>query len=242
KMLPLILFFASLSQAQDNTPLPLPSITSTTSITVPWSSIPAPSATGTVWSSTSAPTAAPASSGGGGGGDTGQGAVCGRGFTYCGYILRDHQGFEEADIVKSYCSASKENCLDGKTKTDPIQALYVCVPPDNSSSTSAAYITNPNPNAFISSNSDQGNSAPLGSSFFSSLFGGGSKIHPRGGWSTKKRRQSGTDSGNNNGVGGGDSCSKTDTAGNKIELLCSCGGSCLNPDRDHIGRCDAPCN
>ncbi|KAK0739282.1 hypothetical protein B0T21DRAFT_362308 [Apiosordaria backusii] len=89
-MLPLILVFASLSQAQDNTPLPLPSATSTTSITVPWSSIPAPSGTGTVWSSTSAPTSAPAASGGGG--NAGLGAVCGRGFTYCGYILRDHQG------------------------------------------------------------------------------------------------------------------------------------------------------
>ncbi|KAK4177622.1 hypothetical protein QBC36DRAFT_371073 [Triangularia setosa] len=240
-MLPLILLFVTLSQAQDNTPLPLPSPTSTTSVTVPWSSIPTPPGTGTVWSSTSAPTPVPDASGGGGG-------VCGRGFTYCGYILRDHQGFAEADIVKSYCSASQANCPDGKTKTDPIQALYVCVPPDNSSaSLLSPHLSPSNPDISPQSNpytnSDHGSSSSSSSSsrfFFSSFFGGGSKVHPRGFAEAKKKRQSGTAA--DNGAGGGSSCSNVDTPGNKIELLCSCGGSCLNPDRDHIGRCDAPCN
>ncbi|KAK4669800.1 uncharacterized protein QC763_206180 [Podospora pseudopauciseta] len=237
KMLSLVLLlFASLSRAQDNTPLPLPSPTSTTSVTVPWSSIPVPpAATGTVWSSTSAPTSAPAASGGSGAA-TGQGAVCGKGFTYCGYILRDHQGFAEADIVKSYCSASKENCLDGKTKTDPIQALYVCVPPDNSTTT-LSLTSNISPNSNPYANSDDGSSSH--SSFFRSLFSGfgsnNNKLHPRG-FNNKKRQAPVA------GAGGGSSCSLTDTPGNKIELLCSCGGTCLNPDKDHIGRCDAPCN
>jgi len=38
----------------------------------------------------------------------------------------------------------------------------------------------------------------------------------------------------------GGACSAT--TGNRIELLCSCGGQCLNPSVDHIGRCDVPCS
>ncbi|KAK4451922.1 hypothetical protein QBC34DRAFT_457675 [Podospora aff. communis PSN243] len=55
--------------------------------------------------------------------------ICGQGYTYCGYILRDHQSFAEEDIVKAYCAGTPDNCANGKTKTDPIQALYVCLPP-----------------------------------------------------------------------------------------------------------------
>ncbi|KAK3326580.1 hypothetical protein B0H66DRAFT_530579 [Apodospora peruviana] len=69
---------------------------------------------------------APAATGGiPGSGDS----ICGQGFTYCGYILRDHQNYKEEDIVKAYCAGNKDNCANGKTKTDPIQALYVCLPP-----------------------------------------------------------------------------------------------------------------
>lgn len=39
----------------------------------------------------------------------------------------------------------------------------------------------------------------------------------------------------------GGSCNTLATAGNRIELLCACGGNCLNPVSDHIGRCDAAC-
>ena len=38
-------------------------------------------------------------------------------------------GFKEEDIVKAYCAGNKGNCANGKTKTDPIQGLYVCLPP-----------------------------------------------------------------------------------------------------------------
>ncbi|KAK4157199.1 hypothetical protein C8A00DRAFT_29910 [Chaetomidium leptoderma] len=56
--------------------------------------------------------------------------VCGAGFTYCGYILRDHKNFPEQDIIQAYCAAHKDNCINGTTKTDPIEGLYLCVPPD----------------------------------------------------------------------------------------------------------------
>ncbi|EGS20944.1 uncharacterized protein CTHT_0027830 [Thermochaetoides thermophila DSM 1495] len=55
--------------------------------------------------------------------------ICGAGFTYCGYILRDSQNFNEYDILQTYCSAHKHNCPNGKPRTDPYQALYLCVPP-----------------------------------------------------------------------------------------------------------------
>jgi hypothetical protein len=40
----------------------------------------------------------------------------------------------------------------------------------------------------------------------------------------------------------GCSLGSTPTAGNRLVLLCSCGGNCLNPAPDHIGRCDASCS
>ncbi|KAK4039805.1 hypothetical protein C8A01DRAFT_36182 [Parachaetomium inaequale] len=56
--------------------------------------------------------------------------VCGAGFTYCGYILRDHKNFKEDDIVNAYCAAHKDNCVNGTARTDPLQALYICLPPN----------------------------------------------------------------------------------------------------------------
>ncbi|KAK4105123.1 hypothetical protein N658DRAFT_201409 [Parathielavia hyrcaniae] len=76
----------------------------------------------TISSSTPSPTGSP----------TGPDApgVCGAGFTYCGYILRDHKNFNEKDIIKAYCAAHKSNCINGTTQTDPLQALYICLPPN----------------------------------------------------------------------------------------------------------------
>ncbi|KAK3327492.1 hypothetical protein B0T19DRAFT_441469 [Cercophora scortea] len=147
----------------------------------------APVATGS-W-----PVAAPAPSSGA----AGNSAICGQGFTYCGYILRDHQNFKEEDIVKAYCAGNKDNCANGKTKTDPIQALYVCLPPN----------ATPKHRKMIKAR--QAGTSPT-STLLSSP--------------------------------GGNTCSATAQTGNAIELLCSCGGSCLNPASDHIGRCDAPCS
>ncbi|KAK4462150.1 hypothetical protein QBC42DRAFT_286816 [Cladorrhinum samala] len=243
-------------------------------------------ASGTVFSSTTAPT----------GGVDANAPMCGRGFTYCGYILRDHQKFKEEDIVKAYCAASKDNCANGKTKTDPIQALYVCVPP------SAALVqeeeeeeeegkknkkneiqpidydydhdyqdesNHPAAALFQAVNNVQRRGRSRSSSSPSLRFGDGGLFNRKQQQqqdqqqqkSAAKRQQpkvstvvvvpntaavsppqssglSATDSG----IGGGDSCSNTATPGNRIELICSCGGQCLNPEADHIGRCDAPCS
>ncbi|KAK0720532.1 hypothetical protein B0H67DRAFT_552690 [Lasiosphaeris hirsuta] len=144
-------------------------------------------------------------------------AICGQGFTYCGYILRDHQKFPEEDIVKAYCAGNPENCADGKTKSDPIQALYVCLPsqPNSKRAVAAAKPAVMIKGRQAASGVSTG-TTPISTSFWSSTGA--------------------------NGVGGGNSCSSTATTGNRIELLCSCGNQCLNPSADHIGRCDVPCS
>ncbi|KAK3997500.1 hypothetical protein QBC44DRAFT_354529 [Cladorrhinum sp. PSN332] len=352
-------------------------------------------ASGTIYSSTSAPTGAV--------GDNEP--MCGRGFTYCGYILRDHQKFKEEDIVKAYCAAAKDNCANGKTKTDPIQALYVCVPPSAtpqekgekdedepikaekgpdgiwhitnlnkreskegkdsndgggmvsidgprgttpSATTPISILSNPSnedvqiidlacglgdpgfnddePCTSIPRNDNDDESANdrhhhhyhhkrnIPSSSSSSQKGDRHKhnghlhhskapraanplpstppntphsfraagvagaAHRFGGLFNHNKQQllsarqqsqsqristvtivpaasaavsvsvpvspaqSSGLSASDNGMGGGDSCSNTATPGNRIELICSCGGQCLNPEGDHIGRCDAPCS
>ncbi|KAK3370323.1 hypothetical protein B0H63DRAFT_528047 [Podospora didyma] len=179
---------------------------------------------------------------GGGSSDT---AACGQGFTYCGYILRDHQNFKEEDIVKAYCSANKDNCANGKTKTDPIQGLYVCLPPNANPkpkmvkgrqlTTTVIVGGAATPPAVISSTLTLGAPAPppVGTSpaspLFSPVSSSSSIIIPPGN--------------SQDGAGGcGPSSGQTAQTGNRIELLCSCGNSCLNPLSDHIGRCDAPCS
>ncbi|KAK0619771.1 hypothetical protein B0T14DRAFT_537430 [Immersiella caudata] len=137
--------------------------------------------------------------------------ICGQGYTYCGYILRDHQSFAEEDIVKAYCAGTPDNCANGKTKTDPIQALYVCLPPAGATFQPPRHHVHGRRQAPVPGTSS---STP----FFTSTG------PPAGG----------------SGAGSG-TCSTTPTVGNRIELLCSCGNQCLNPSADHIGRCDAPC-
>ncbi|KAK0636298.1 hypothetical protein B0T17DRAFT_613052 [Bombardia bombarda] len=161
-------------------------------------------------------------------------AICGQGFTYCGYILRDHQNFKEEDIVKAYCAGSKENCANGKAKTDPIQALYVCLPPN----AKQLQQHDDEPQQQQQQHQDQHGRRNVA-------------LHTV---KVKGRRQAPTSPVNNvfpsttGGVGGasnnngpGNTCSSVATTGNTLQLLCSCGGQCLNPVEDHIGRCDAPC-
>ncbi|KAK0754516.1 hypothetical protein B0T18DRAFT_424893 [Schizothecium vesticola] len=143
--------------------------------------------------------------------------ICGKGFTYCGYILRDHQSFPESEIVKAYCAGNVANCANGKTKSDPIQALYVCVPPGGAAVTPGGGLAN------ISDYTQQHHvqdrvDGEKSTSFFTS---------------------SGAPTSAAQGDDGG-ACAAT--AGNRIELLCACGGQCLNPTVDHIGRCDVPCS
>lgn len=105
--------------------------------------------------------------------------------------LTRHTGFAEADVIKAYCAGSADNCASGTPKTDPLNALFICLPP-----------TSP----------------------------------PR-----RKRQGPQPSGGSSGGAAPPNGCSSTPGPGNQLALLCSCGGQCLNPDADHIGRCDKPC-
>lgn len=78
------------------------------------------------------------------------GATCGVGYTYCGYILKEQKSnshvapliskdatmtdkiwladFDEATILTAYCAGGYCNSSKGSTDTDPMQALFVCLP------------------------------------------------------------------------------------------------------------------
>ncbi|KAJ4425223.1 hypothetical protein N0V82_000032 [Gnomoniopsis sp. IMI 355080] len=56
------------------------------------------------------------------------GATCGVGYTYCGYILKEQKNFDEATILTAYCAGGYCNSSKGSTDTDPMQALFVCLP------------------------------------------------------------------------------------------------------------------
>lgn len=176
-------------------------------------------------------------------------ALCGQGFTYCGYILRDHQNFKEEDVIKAYCAASEGNCANGKTKTDPIQGLYVCLPANANPKEDAAGMS-PNPHFESSAPASSGTAISGLSRFFSILssrmhMGQNHAVHAENNMDSGKMmhaRQAPTQASNATNAGNdGGSCNTLATAGNRIELLCACSGNCLNPVSDHIGRCDASC-
>ncbi|KAJ4389334.1 hypothetical protein N0V93_006801 [Gnomoniopsis smithogilvyi] len=56
------------------------------------------------------------------------GANCGVGYTYCGYILKEQKNFDEGTILTAYCAGGYCNSTKGSTDTDPMQALFVCLP------------------------------------------------------------------------------------------------------------------
>ncbi|XXH00703.1 hypothetical protein Hte_007053 [Hypoxylon texense] len=61
-------------------------------------------------------------------GSDGVGAKCGKGYTYCGYMLTSQgHNFAPNDISKAYCSGLSELCANGKTRTDVQQAVFVCM-------------------------------------------------------------------------------------------------------------------
>ncbi|KAI1346620.1 hypothetical protein F5Y01DRAFT_319554 [Xylaria sp. FL0043] len=71
-------------------------------------------------------TASPTPASGGPGPSTG--AKCGKGYTYCGYMLTGQgHNFAPSDIDKSYCNGLPELCPGGKPKTNADQAVYVCM-------------------------------------------------------------------------------------------------------------------
>lgn len=54
--------------------------------------------------------------------------TCGVGYTYCGYILQQEKHFEMGSILTAYCQGGGCDAKTGTTRSDPSQALYVCVP------------------------------------------------------------------------------------------------------------------
>ncbi|KAI1297505.1 hypothetical protein F5Y03DRAFT_280556 [Xylaria venustula] len=77
-------------------------------------------------SASSPKTASPTPASGGPGPSSG--AKCGKGFTYCGYMLTgEGHNFAPSDIDKYYCDGLPELCPGGKHKTSPDQAVYVCM-------------------------------------------------------------------------------------------------------------------
>ncbi|KAI1362073.1 hypothetical protein F5Y08DRAFT_341988 [Xylaria arbuscula] len=73
-------------------------------------------------------TASPTPASGGPGPST-AGSKCGKGYTYCGYMLTgEGHNFSPSDIDKSYCAGLPELCASGgKRKTKPDQAVFVCM-------------------------------------------------------------------------------------------------------------------
>ncbi|KAI1772899.1 hypothetical protein F4818DRAFT_127985 [Hypoxylon cercidicola] len=56
------------------------------------------------------------------------GPKCGKGYTYCGYMLTANgHNFAPNDISKAYCSGLSELCTTDKFKTDVQQAVFVCM-------------------------------------------------------------------------------------------------------------------
>lgn len=117
-----------------------------TTISLP--AAPPPLPTGEPPSSSTA--SAPVSSGpGGSGGSGGSGPKCGKGYTYCGYMLTSDghsrsihaletiseqlssltylSDFAPNDVSKAYCNGLSELCANGKPKTDVQEAVFVCM-------------------------------------------------------------------------------------------------------------------
>ncbi|KAI0491042.1 hypothetical protein F4859DRAFT_520628 [Xylaria cf. heliscus] len=63
-----------------------------------------------------------------GSGSVGGGAKCGKGYTYCGYMLTGGgHNFAQVDIDRSYCNGLPGLCAGGKHKTNVEQAVFVCM-------------------------------------------------------------------------------------------------------------------
>ncbi|OTB01769.1 hypothetical protein M426DRAFT_323250 [Hypoxylon sp. CI-4A] len=61
-------------------------------------------------------------------GSGGIGPKCGKGYTYCGYMLTSNgHNFGSTDISKAYCTGLTELCANGKPKTDVSEAVFVCM-------------------------------------------------------------------------------------------------------------------
>ncbi|KAI0169718.1 hypothetical protein GGR52DRAFT_551169 [Hypoxylon sp. FL1284] len=96
---------------------PIPRAITTISLPAP----PPPLSDSPPSSTASAPAPSPSGSGS-------TGPKCGKGYTYCGYMLTSNgHNFAPTDISKAYCSGLSELCANGKPKTDVQQAVFVCM-------------------------------------------------------------------------------------------------------------------
>ncbi|KAI8630310.1 hypothetical protein F5Y19DRAFT_59833 [Xylariaceae sp. FL1651] len=101
------------SAASLSVPMPIPASISTESATLALP--PSPPSTAS---------AAPAPDGSG----SASGPKCGKGYTYCGYMLTGGgHNFAQNDIDKSYCDGLPELCAGGKHRTDAAQAVFICM-------------------------------------------------------------------------------------------------------------------
>ncbi|KAI0457135.1 hypothetical protein F5B21DRAFT_111270 [Xylaria acuta] len=106
---------------QPSTAVPVPVPTISGNLSLP----PSPPLHPTTASPPSAASPAPAPVGSG---SVGGGAKCGKGYTYCGYMLTGGgHNFAQVDIDKSYCNGLPELCAGGKHKTSVEQAVFVCM-------------------------------------------------------------------------------------------------------------------
>ncbi|KAI0123159.1 hypothetical protein BJ170DRAFT_102869 [Xylariales sp. AK1849] len=76
-----------------------------------------------------APTSVSTASGAGPGPlPTGSSAKCGKGYTYCGYMLQQGgHNFAPELVNKTYCDGIEGNCANGVPKTHPDQAVFLCM-------------------------------------------------------------------------------------------------------------------
>ncbi|KAI1848567.1 hypothetical protein JX265_011579 [Neoarthrinium moseri] len=59
---------------------------------------------------------------------TGSGPKCGKGYTYCGYMLQSGGHNFAPDVInKTYCEGLEGNCLSGVPRTKPDQAVFLCM-------------------------------------------------------------------------------------------------------------------
>ncbi|KAK8855015.1 hypothetical protein PGQ11_010927 [Apiospora arundinis] len=59
---------------------------------------------------------------------TSTGSKCGKGYTYCGYMLQsDGHNFSPQTINKTYCDGLKDYCPNNTPKTSPNQAVFICM-------------------------------------------------------------------------------------------------------------------
>ncbi|KAK7965749.1 uncharacterized protein PG986_000026 [Apiospora aurea] len=59
---------------------------------------------------------------------TSTGSRCGKGYTYCGYMLQaDGHNFSPDVINKTYCDGLQSYCPNNVPKTSPNQAVFICM-------------------------------------------------------------------------------------------------------------------